>query len=151
MPFFDIAQGSWSNFQEPSFRQRITHIYQKLDLLVIDSSIQYDTQPVGLVHVPAGENAGFLPKRADQSGIALEIYHADFTLAGKSQILSGDIHNDGKPLSVPIVPEYQKTGIPGKKCLACGAVSIGQIGSQFRSGHRGPLPLTKDPMYPSTL
>ena len=82
-----------------------------------------------LIHVPAGEDARFLPERADQSGIAFEIHHTDFTIAGKFQILSGDVHNDGKPLPVPIVPEHQKTGILGKEMLADRAVIVRQIGS----------------------
>ena len=85
------------------FRQFITHIYQELDLLIIHRAIQRHTQPMSFVHVPAGEDARFLPERADQSGIAFEIHHTDFTLAGKFQILSGDIHDHGKPLSVEFV------------------------------------------------
>ena len=83
---------------------------------------------MGLVHMPAWEGAGFLPEGADQSGIAFEIHHTDFTIAGKFQILSGDVHNDGKPLPVPIVPEHQKTGILGKEMLALNAVGVRQIG-----------------------
>ena len=52
---------------------------------------------------------------------------------------------------VPIVPEHQKVGMLSKKILAGGVVCIGQIISQFRSGHRVPFPLTKAPMYLSTL
>ena len=84
---------------------------------------------MGLIHVPAGEDARFLPEGANQSGIALEIHYADFTLTGQAQILSGDVHNDGKPLPVPIVPEHQKTGILGKEMLADRAVIVRQIGS----------------------
>ena len=63
---------------------------------------------MGLIHVPAGEDARFLPEGANQSGIAFEIHDTDFIVAGKIQILSGDVHNDSKPLSVPIVPEHKK-------------------------------------------
>ena len=83
---------------------------------------------MGLIHMPAGEDARFLPERADQSGIAFEIHYTDFTLTGQAQILSGDIHDDGEPLPVPIVPEHQKTGILGKEMLALRAVSVRQIG-----------------------
>jgi len=83
---------------------------------------------MSLVHVPAGEDARFLPEGANQSGIAFQIHHTDFTLAGKFQILSGDIHDDGEPLPVPIVPEHQKIGILGKEMLALNAVGARQIG-----------------------
>ena len=73
---------------------------------------------MGLIHVPTGEDARIFPEGADQSSIAFEIHHTDFTLAGQSQILSGDIHDDGKPLPVPIVPEHQKAGILGEEMLA---------------------------------
>ena len=110
-------------------RQFITHINKKPDLLIFHRPIQCHTQPMCLIHVPAGEDARFLPERADQSGIALEIHHTDFTIAGKFQILSGDVHNHSKPLPVPIVPEHQKTGILGKEMLADRAVIVRQIGS----------------------
>ena len=84
---------------------------------------------MGHIHVPAGEDTRFLPERADQSGIAFEIHYTDFTLTGQAQILPGDVHNDGKPLPVPIVPEHQKTGILGKEMLADRAVIVRQIGS----------------------
>ena len=72
-----------------------------------------------LIHVPAGEDARFLPEGANQSGIAFEIHHTDFIIAGQTQILSGDVHDHSEPLPVPIVAEHQKTGILGKKdaCL----------------------------------
>ena len=79
--------------------------------------------------MPAGEDARFLPEGANQSGITLEVHNTDFTLARKTQILSGDVHNDGKPLPVPIVPEHQKTEILGKEMLADRAVIVRQIGS----------------------
>ena len=88
---------------------------------------------MGLVHMPAGEHARFLPERATQSGIAFEIHHTDFTLAGKFQIPSGDIHDHGKPLPVPIVAEHQKAGILGEEMLALCAVD-------FRNGSLSLLP-----------
>ena len=100
------------------FRQFITHIRQKLDLLILHRAIQRHTQPMGLIHVPAGEDARFLTEGANQSGIAFEIHNTDFIIAGQSQILSGDIHNDGKPLPVPIVPEHQKAGILALSCYS---------------------------------
>ena len=54
-------------------RQFITHIYQELDLLILHACLQRHTDPMGLIHVPAWEDARFLPERADQSGIAFEI------------------------------------------------------------------------------
>ena len=82
-----------------------------------------------LVHMPAGEDARFLPEGANQSGITFEIHYTDFSLTGEFQILSGNVHNDGKPLPVPIVAEHQKTGIFGKEMLALNAVGARQIGS----------------------
>jgi len=109
------------------FRQFITHIRQKLDLLILHRAIQRHTQPMGLIHVPAGEDARFLTEGANQSGIAFEIHNTDFIIAGQSQILSGDVHNDGEPLPVPIVPEHQKAGILGKEMLALRTVGICQV------------------------
>ena len=68
--------------------------------------------------MPPGEDARFLPEGANQSGIAFEIHNTDCILTGKFQILSGDVHNDGEPLPVPIVAEHQKTGIFGEEMLA---------------------------------
>ena len=66
---------------------------------------------------------------ADQSGVAFEIHHTDFSLALKSQILSGDIHKDGEPLQIPLVPKHLKVAISDKKILAGGVVSFRQIES----------------------
>ena len=110
------------------FCQLITHIHQKPNLLILHRTIQRCTQPMVFVHVPAGEDARFLPEGADQSGITLEIHHTDFTIAGQTQILSGDVHDHGEPLPVPVVPEDQKAGILGKEMLALNAVSVRQIG-----------------------
>ena len=74
---------------------------------------------MGLIHVPAGEDARFLPEGANQSGIAFEIHHTDFSLAGQTQILSGDVHNDGEPLPVPIVRNTRKLGYLAKRCSPC--------------------------------
>ena len=110
-------------------RQFITHIHQELDLLIFHRTIQRHTQPMGFIHMPAGENARFLPEGANQSGITLEVHNTDFTLAGQAQILSGDIHDHGEPFPVPVVPEHQKAGIFGKEMLALNAVGVRQIGS----------------------
>ena len=83
---------------------------------------------MGLAHMPPGEDTRFLTERANQSGIALEIHHLCFALAWQTQILSGDVHDHGKPLPVPIVPEHQKAGILGKEILALNAVGARQIG-----------------------
>jgi hypothetical protein len=64
--------------------------------------------------MPAGEDAGFLPEGANQSGIAFQIHHTDFLFARQSQILSGDIHDHGEPFLVPQVAKHLKVGIPGK-------------------------------------
>jgi len=110
------------------FRQFITHIHQELDLLVLHSPIQCHTEPMGLIHMPAGEDARFFPESANQSGIAFEIHYTNFIISGQTQILSGDAHDHGKPLPVPIVPEHQKTGILGKEMLTLNAVGARQIG-----------------------
>ena len=68
------------------FRQFITHIHQKLDLLILHRAIQCHTDPMCLIHVPTGEDARFLPEGANQSGIAFEIHHTDFIIAGHSQM-----------------------------------------------------------------
>ena len=86
---------------------------------------------MGLIHGPAGEDTRFFPEGTDQSGIAFEVHYTDFALAGQAQILSGDVHNDGKPLLVPVVPKHLKAGISGKEILAGGTVRIRQVDSQF--------------------
>ena len=96
---------------------------------------------MGLIHVPAGEDARFFPEGTNQSGIAFEIHHLCLTFASQARILSGDVHNDRKLRLVPIVPEYQKAGMLGKEMLTGGAVSIGQTGRQFRAHHRVTLPI----------
>ena len=108
--------------------QFITHTHQKLDLLILHPAIQRHTDPMSLIHMPSGEDARFLPEGANQPGITFEIHYTDFTLTGQAQILPGDVHNDSKPLPVPIVPEHQKTGIFGKEMLALNTVGIRQIG-----------------------
>ena len=115
----------WGN---RSFCKFITHIHQKPDFLILHSPIQRNTQPMGLIHVPAGVYARFLPEGANQSRVTLEIHHLYFAFAGKFQILSGDIHNHSKPLFVPTVAKHQEAWIPGKKILTGGAVSIRQVG-----------------------
>ncbi len=67
---------------------------------------------MGLVHMPAGEDARLHAKRADEPGVAFEIYHLCFVFARKSQILSGDVHEDGEPLPASCMPEHLKVGIP---------------------------------------
>ena len=90
---------------------------------------------MGLIHVPAGEDSRFVPERANQSGITLEIHHTDFILVGQTQILSGDIHDHGEPLLLTVMTEHLKVGIPGKKMLSGGAVGVRQIGGQFLPCH----------------
>ena len=109
------------------FRQFITQIHQNLDILILHSPIQRHGEPMGLIHVPAGEDARLHVERSDQSGISFEIHHTDFTITLKSQIFSGDVHEDGKPLLVPRVPEHLNIGILGKQMLAVRAVSVRQI------------------------
>ena len=79
--------------------------------------------------MPARKDTRFLPEGANQPGITFEIHYTDFTLTGQAQILPGDVHNDRKPLPVPIVPEHQKTGVFGEEMLALNAVGVRQIGS----------------------
>lgn len=132
------------------FSEFITHIHQKLDFLIFYRTIQRHTQPMGLIHMPAGEDTRFLPERANQSGITLEIHHTDFTFACKPQILFGDVHNDGKPLPVPHMPEHQKIRIPGEKILTGGAVVLRKITGQFRSVH-GALQKSNRLLVPSSF
>ena len=110
------------------FRQFITHIHQELDPLILHGPIQYHTQPMGLIHMPAGEDSRRFPEGANQSGIALQIHDTDFALAGQTQILSGNIHDHGEPFPVPTVPEHQKTGVLSKKMLSYSTVGICQAG-----------------------
>lgn len=70
---------------------------------------------MGLIHVPAGEDTRFLPERANQSVVAFEVHHTDFSLGGQTQILSGNVLDYSKPLLVPVVTQYMKAGMPGEK------------------------------------
>ena len=100
---------------------------KNVELLILHRAIQRYAQPMSLIHMPAGEDAGFFPERANQSGIAFEIHHADFAVAHQPQILSGYIHNHSKPFFVSGVAEHQKTGIPGEKLFSGHTVSIREI------------------------
>ena len=42
------------------FRQFITHIHQKLDLVILRSTIQRYAQPMSLIHMPSGDDTWFL-------------------------------------------------------------------------------------------
>ena len=106
------------------FRQFITHIHQELNFLILHRSIQSHTQPMGLIHVPAGEDARLLPEGADQSGVAFEIHHLCFAIARQTQILSGDVHEDGEPFLIPSMPEHLEVGIPDEKILSGSAVGF---------------------------
>ena len=110
------------------FRQPITHIHQNLNFLILYSPIQRHTDPMGLIHMPAGEDARFLPEGANQSGVTFEIGYTDLTLASQAQILSGDVHDHGEPLPAPIVPEHKKTGIFGEEMLSLCAVDFSYAG-----------------------
>lgn len=121
------------------FRQFITHIHQKLNLLIFHRTIQRNTQPMGLIHVPAREDSQFLPEGANQSGITFKIHHTDFTLVGQAQILSGDVHDYSKPLPVLIVPEHQKAWILGEEMLALCTIDFRYVGFQFPSLTDRPL------------
>ena len=127
------------------FRQLITHIHQKLDLLIFHRAIQRHTQPMGLIHVPAGKDARFLPEGANQSGIAFEIHNTDFTFAGQTQILSGDVHDHCKPLLIPVVAKYQKAGIFGEEIFALCAVDFSYVGFQFASVQDAFIPKSRLP------
>ena len=127
------------------FRQFITHIHQKLNLLILHSPIQCHTEPMGLVHVPAGEDARFLTERTNQSGIAFEIHYTDFIIAGHSQILSGDVHDHGKPFLVPTVPEHQKAGILGEEMLTLCVVVFRYVSFQLASVHDAFIPKSRLP------
>ena len=83
---------------------------------------------MGLIHVPTGEDARLHSERANQSGIAFQIHDTDFSLAGQTQILSGNIHDHGEPFPVSTVPEHQKTGVLSKKMLSYSTVGIYQVG-----------------------
>lgn len=82
---------------------------------------------MGLIHVPAVEDARLLPEGADQSGVTFQIHHLCLAIARQTQILSGDIHENGEPLFVLRMPENLKVRIPGEKMLTGGTVSIGQV------------------------
>ena len=79
---------------------------------------------MGLIHMPAGVDARFYMERADQSGIAFQIHNTDFIFSLKSQILFGDVHKDGEPLLIPLMPKYLKVRIPDKEIFACTAIGF---------------------------
>ena len=112
-----MKRRKWSSTSS-LFCQFITRIHQKPHLLILHRPIQCHAQPMGLVHVPAVEDARLHAEGANQSGVAFEIHDADLTLAGQAQILSGNVHEDGEPFLVAPVPERQKAGIPDEKMLS---------------------------------
>ena len=91
-----------------------------------------------LVHVSCGKDAVLFPEIADHNRVALEIDHADLTVSRQPQILSGNVHNDGKPFSVSQVPEYPKAGILGKELLTSGAEGFADVVFKLSSIHRRP-------------
>ena len=90
---------------------------------------------MGLVHVPRGKDARFFTKRADQNRVTLEIDHADLTVSRQPQILSGNVHDNGKPFSVAQVPEHLKVGILGKELLTGGAEGFADVVFELSSIH----------------
>ena len=100
---------------------------------------------MGLIHIPAGVDARLHTEGTNQSGIAFEVHHADFTIASQTQILSGNVHDYGEPLPFPLVPEHQKTGIFGKEMLALYAVDFRYVGFQFTSVHNTVIPKSRLP------
>ena len=91
---------------------------------------------MGLVHVPCGKDARLSPERADQNRVTLEIDHADLTVSRQPQILSGNVHDNGKPFSAAQVTEHPKAGILGKELLTGGAESFGNVVFELSSIHR---------------
>ena len=91
---------------------------------------------MGLVHVPCGKDTRLSPERADQNRVTLEIDHADLTVSRQPQILSGNVHDHGKPFSVAQVPEHPKAGILGKELLAGGAEGFADVVFEPSSIHR---------------
>ena len=81
------------------FRQFITHIQQKQQRVIRCRFVQRHGKPVGLVHVPCGKDACLFPERANQNWVALEIDHANLTVSRQPKILSGNVHDNGKPFS----------------------------------------------------
>ena len=93
---------------------------------------------MGLVHVPCGKDTRLSPEKADQNRVTLEIDHADLTVSRQPKILSGNVHNDGKPFSAAQVTEHPKAGILGKELLASGAEGFADVVFQIKSVHRRP-------------
>ena len=111
------------------FRQFITRIQQKQQRGIRGRSVKSHGKPMCLVHVPRGEDTRLSPERADQNRVTLEIDHADLTVSRQPQILSGNVHDNGKPFPVPQVTEHPKAGILGKELLTGGAEGFTDVSS----------------------
>ena len=132
------------------FRQFITHIQQKHQRVIRCRSVQCHRKPVGLVHVPRGKDTSLFSKRPNQNRVTLEIDHADLTVSRQPQILSGNVHDNGKPFSVAKVPEHPKAGILGKELFTGGAEGFADVVFELRSIHR-PVSFSLAPSYGNPL
>lgn len=103
-----------------SLRQFKAHAEQKLQPIIWYRSIQSHSDPVGLVHVPTGKNPRFSSEGIRQAGIAFEVHYTDLPGIRKSQILSGNIHDDRKPFSALCVAKHLKTRTLGKQIFTGG-------------------------------
>lgn len=83
-----------------SLCQLIAHIQQKFQLFLFRTAVQRNGQPMGFVHVIRWKNSRIFPEGADQPGIAFYIRHGNDFLTGKTQLLLGNVHDNGKPLPI---------------------------------------------------
>lgn len=109
------------------FRQLITHIQQKPDLVILHGTVQRNGDPVCLVHVPAGKDTRFHAKGTDQPGITFEIDNADLAISDQSQLFSGNVHENCEPFLLSAVPKYLKIWITDKEIFAGGMIGVFQI------------------------
>ena len=99
-----------------TFSSTHTHIHQKRDFLIIHRTIQCHDQPMGLIHVPTGEDARLHSERANQSGIAFQIHDTDFSLAGQTQIFLGISMITANHFLFPLCRNTRKLGYLAKRC-----------------------------------
>ena len=79
---------------------------------------------MGLVYVPAWIDPRFSSEGIRQSGITFEIHYTDLTGFRKSQILSGNVHDDRKPFPALCVAKHLKAWTLGKQVFTGGFVGL---------------------------
>ena len=76
-------------------------------------AIHSDADPLVFIHVIGWKETRFQAKRLYEERIALYIQDINDSVAGKPQVFLVDLHDQGVPLFIVLVPQYAVPVIPG--------------------------------------